>query len=310
MDPPHLVFPVLLGRRLDAVQVTIPEHEVHFLPKLLRGELEPGGEIVRSEARLARRLAQRDDLILDDGGHEELAPAHAEAVAVLAVLAYVSIVGTAFSVGGEKTTRRESQSRVFRRRLRPHVVQLCPHVVDRDDRRRDALLHHVILHPRENLADPALRPGVLDILIRPPFSSREPPVQLDAEVGLEHRAALTAVLVHGPRERRGNLLDVARVEVVLLARGAVHARDKVRRGSEPRQVVDRRLFPFSFAVQERLPLATQPRGDQGLDLVRHLLRAVVALGEVEQRGGRDPDGPSAGARVQHRAPVGSRLHRP
>ena len=249
VDPPDLVLPFLLRRRLDAVQVGILEHEVQFLAKLLRCELEPGGEIVRAEAAVTRRLAQRDDLILDHGCHEELAPAHAEAVAVLAVLA-VSIVGT--------TAVAESQSRVLRRQLCPRVVPALL-VVDRDDRRRRALLHHVILHPGEDLADPALRPRVLDLLIRPPFSFLEPPVQLDAEVGLEHRAALPAVRVHGTGEHRRDLLDVPRVEVVLLALG-VYARVKVRRGREPSQVMHRRLLP-PFAVQERLPLADEPRGD-------------------------------------------------
>ena len=249
VDPPDLVLPFLLRRRLDAVQVGILEHEVQFLPKLLRGELEPGGEIVRAEPAVTRRLAQRDDLILDHGVHEEFAPAHAEAVAVLAVLA-VSIVGT--------TAVAESQSRVLRRQLCPRVVPALP-VVDRDDRRRRALLHHVILHPGEDLADPALRPRVLDLLIRPPFSFLEPPVQLDAEVGLEHRAALPAVRVHGTGEHRRDLLDVPRVEVVLLALG-VYARVKVRRGRKPSQVMHRRLLP-PFAVQERLPLADEPRGD-------------------------------------------------
>ena len=243
MDPLDLGLALLLFCLCNAVEVREPDDQFQLLPEILGGVIEPLGEFVRAQAVGSRVFTDGHDLILERGVHAQLAAAARgsdDAVEfILAVLADESADGA----------RQQSQSGV----LWSLPLQSLPFqsLGRRLDRRHHLLRHpcrhHVVLDPGVYLRDAALRPRVANFLVAPPFRILEPPVQLHAQVRLEHRPAVAAVWTragtHGPGEHGRECGDVAGVQVVLFAVG-VHARVEVERRSKPVDNKARRHHSF------------------------------------------------------------------
>ena len=184
VDPLDLGLALLLFCLLDAVEVRVPDDQFQLLPEILGGMFEPLGEFVRSQPLGSRVFTDGHDLILERGVHAQLAAAaRGSDDAVEFILAVL---------GGEsaESARQQSQSGV----LRSLPFQSLARRLDRRHHLlRHPVRHHVVLDPGVDLRDSALRPRVANFLVAPPFRILEPPVQLHAQVGLEHRPAVAAV---------------------------------------------------------------------------------------------------------------------
>ena len=184
MDPLDLGFALLLFCLCNAVEVRELDDQGQLLPEILGGVLEPLGEFVRSQPLGSRVFTDGHDMILERGVHAQLAAAARgsdDAVEfILAVLAAESADGA----------RQQSQGGVLRSL---HIQSLTRRLDRRHHLLRHPCRHHVVLDPGVDLGDAALRPRVANFLVAPPFRILEPPVQLHAQVGLEHRPAVAAV---------------------------------------------------------------------------------------------------------------------